>query len=254
MLLALALFLSSDFDQTHARWTEVLAGHVRGEAVDYKALKQDRAGLDAYVGSLETVQPEEFASWPRAQRFAFWIDAYNAYTVKRVVDAYPIESIQDLGDAKGKVWDQEFIPLGRLFPDAGGKDLSLNDIENRILRPTFKDARVHAAINCASRGCPPILAKAFVGEHLDEQLDEQVQRWLADPARNRFDAKTRKVVVSKIFDWFKDDFVRDAAASRLARIAQRPRRSASRIGSAKDLAIEFQDCSWKLNDYPLRKP
>lgn len=254
MLLALALFLSSDFDQTHARWTEVLTAHVRGEAVDYKALKQDRAGLDAYIGSLETVQPEEFAAWSRARRFAFWIDAYNAYTVKRVVDAYPIESIQDLGDAKGKVWDQEFIPLGKLFPDAGGKDLSLNDIENRILRPTFKDARVHAAINCASRGCPPILAKAFVAEHLDEQLDEQVRRWLADPARNRFDAKANKVVVSKIFDWFKDDFVRDAGSVQAWLASHAPEKEREWIGSAKDLAIEFRDYSWKLNDYPLRKP
>jgi hypothetical protein len=254
MLLALALLVSVDFDHTHARWTDVLAAHVHGEGVDYKALKEDRAGLDAYLGSLESVMPEEFASWSRAQKFAFWIDAYNAYTVKRVVDAYPIESIQDLGDGKEKVWDQAFIPLGRLFPDAGEAKLSLNDVENKILRPKFKDARVHAAINCASRGCPPILAKAFVASRLDEELDEQVARWLADPSRNRFDEKAGKVVVSRVFDWFKDDFARDAGSVRAWLAARAPEPARTWLASAKDVAIEFQDYSWKLNDYSLRKP
>jgi hypothetical protein len=243
-----------EFDHAHARWTEVLAAHVHGEAVDYKSLKEERGALDAYLGSLESVQPEEFASWSRAQRFAFWIDAYNAYTMKRVVDAYPMASIQDLDDEKGKVWDQEFIPLGKLFPEAGEKKLSLNDVENKILRPKFKDARVHAAINCASRGCPPLSAKAFVAEKLDDQLDEQVARWLADPARNRFDEKTGKVVVSKIFDWFKDDFVRDAGSVQAWLAARAPEADRSWLASTKDLELEFQDYSWKLNDYPLRKP
>ena len=252
MLLALVLALG--FDHAHARWTEVLSAHVHGEGFDYKSLKEDRSGLDAYLGSLESVQPEEFAAWSRAQKYAFWIDAYNAYTVKRVVDAYPIASIQDLGDANGKVWDQEFIPLGKLFAEAAERKLSLNDIENKILRPTFKDARVHAAINCASRGCPPLLGRAFVAERLDDQLDEQVERWLGDPSRNRFDSKQKKVVVSKIFEWFKDDFARDAGSVQAWLAQHAPEKERVWLGSAEDLKIEFQDYSWKLNDYPARKP
>jgi hypothetical protein len=249
-----ALALLAGFDQSHARWTDVLAAHVHGDGIEYKAIQSDRAGLDAYLASLETVMPEEFASWSRAQQFAFWIDAYNAFTVKRVVDAYPIASIQDLGDATKKVWDQEFIPLGRLFPEAGGNDLSLNDLENKILRPKFKDARVHAAIHCASRGCPPLLARAFVADKLDAELDEQVARWLDDPARNRFDPKAKKIVVSKVFDWFKDDFVRDAGSVQAWIAARAPEKERAWLASANDVAIEFQDYSWKLDDYPARKP
>jgi len=242
------------FDHSHARWSEILAANVRGENVDYKAIQSNRAALDSYLASLESVMPEEFASWSRSQQLAFWIDAYNAFAVKRVVDAYPIASIQDLGDGKGKVWDQEFIPLGKLFPDAGGNDLSLNDIENRILRPRFKDARVFAAIHRASRSSPPLLAKAYVGERLDEQLDSQVASWLADPSRNRFDAQASKVAVSRIFDWFKDDFARDAGSVQAWLAAHAPAKERDWLSSAKEVAIEFQPYSWKLDDDPLRKP
>jgi hypothetical protein len=254
VLLALALALSADFDQTHARWSEVLAAHVRGEAVDYKGLKQDRAGLDAYLGSLEAVQPEEFAAWSRAQRFAFWIDAFNAYTVKRVVDAYPIASIRELDDAEGEVFEQEFIPLGKLFPEAGDRKLSLNDVLNRILRPKFKDARVHAAIHRAARGSPPLFDKAFVADRLEDQLDAQVARWLGDPGRNRFDAKSCKIVLSKVFDAYEGDFTRDAGSVRAWLAEHAPEKERPWLASAKDLAIEFQEFSWKLDDYPLRNP
>jgi uncharacterized protein DUF547 len=250
-LLALVAFGSSrggEFDQSHKLWTEVLSAHVRGDGLDYKKLKDDRVKLDAYIGSLETVMPEEFAGWKREQQFAYWIDAYNAYTIRRVLDAYPIASIQDLADGKTAVWDQEFIPLGRLFPEAGEKKLTLNDVENRILRPKFKDARVHVALNCASRGCPPIFAEALVAERLDKQLDALVARWLADPERNRFDKKSAKIVVSKVFDWFKDDFVRDAGSVQAWIAARAPESERAWLSSADDLKIEFLAYSWKLNE------
>jgi hypothetical protein len=246
--LALAAPRSGEFDQRHERWSEVLSACVRGDGFDYKKLKNDRAKLEAYLGSLEAVMPEEFAGWKREQQFAFWIDAYNAYTVKRVVDAYPIASIKDLGDDKQSVWDQEFIPLGRLFPEAGDRKLTLNDLENRILRPKFKDARVHAAINCASRSCPPLLGEAFVAEKLDRQLDAQVERWLGDPERNRFDRKSGTVLVSKVFDWFKDDFVREADSVRRWIEVHAPGAERDWLSNAKELKIEFLDYSWKLNE------
>jgi len=237
-----------EFDHEHARWTEILSEHVRGEGFDYGKLKEDPAGLEAYLGSLGAVMPEEFAAWKREQQFAFWIDAYNAYTVKLVVDAYPIESIQDLGRSTKAVWEKEFIPLGRLFGEAGDRKLSLDDIEHKILRPRFKDARVHAAINCASRGCPPLRPRAYVAERLDDQLDEQVAAWLADPERNRFDEKENKVVVSKLFDWFKDDFVRDGGSVQAWIAARAPVSERAWLSAAKDLEIGFADHSWKLND------
>lgn len=243
-----ALALAPSFDSSHALWTEVLSACVRGDAFDYRKLKADRSKLDAYLGSLEAVMPEEFAGWKREQQFAFWIDAFNAYTVKRVVDAYPIESIRDLGDDRQSVWDQEFIPLGRLFPEAGDRKLALNDLEDKILRPKFKDARVHAALHRAARGSPPLLGEAFVADKLDRQLDAQVERWLGDPDRNRFDRKSSTVSVSRIFDWYKDDFVREADSVRRWLEKHAPEAEHEWLSNAKDLKIELLEYSWKLDD------
>lgn len=231
----------------HQAWSEVLATNVHGDTFDYKALKKDPSKLDLYLRSLEGVKPDEFAKWSRNERFAFWIDAYNAYTVKRVVDGYPVASIKDLGDEKVSVWDREFIPLGVLAPDLKKPKLTLNDIENKILRPVFKDARVHAAINCASQGCPPIQAGAFTGEKLDEQLDRAVRGWLADPRRNRFDSAKNEIEISQVFEWFQDDFVRDAKSVQ-AWIAKYAPAGQEWIAGAKDVRIRHLDYSWVLNE------
>lgn len=256
-LVALALVATPGFDQSHVAWSDVLRAHVRGDGFDYRKLKEDRAKLDAYLGALEAVMPEEFAGWKKEQRHAFWIDAYNAYTVKRVVDAYPIKSIKDL-DRDGKsVWDQPFIPLGKLFSESGGEKLSLNDVENKILRPGFKDARVHAAINCASKGCPPLSAEAFVADKLDDQLDAQVTRWLSDPARNRFDRKANVAEISKIFDWYKEDFVRDADSVRKWLSIHAPESEREWLESEAILKVRYLEYSWELNDaseQPRKKP
>lgn len=236
------------FDQAHSLWADVLRTHVQGDRFDYKELKADRARLDAYVKSLERVTPADLEAFSRAEQFAFWINAYNAYTVLRVVDAYPIDSVKDLGDDKVSVWDQKFIPLAPLFPESKGEKLTLNDIEHKILRPKFKDARVHAAVNCASEGCPPLAKEAFTAARLDEQLDRQVKAWLAAPARNKFDKSAGKLEVSKVFDWFKEDFVRDAGSVQAWIAKYAPESERGWLAEAKSPKIEFQDYSWKLND------
>lgn len=254
-VLAIALAASTSpptvpaFDHTHALWTEVLGAHLRGEDVDYGKLRADHAKLDRYLASLEAVQPEEFAAWKREEQYAFWIDAYNAYTIRHVLDVYPIASPKDVGgEGRKSFWDQEFIPLGKLFPEAGDRKLSLNDLENRILRPKFKDARVHAVLNCASRGCPPLLAEAFVAERIEEQLDLRVEKWLADPARNRYDRDEKRLRVSRIFDWYEDDFVRDGDSVQAWIGARAPRAEREWITATPNLAVEFLEYSWKLND------
>lgn len=235
------------FDQTHKLWNDVLTARVKSDGFDYKGLKSDRAKLDAYIASLEAVKPDEFAKWSAKEQFAFWIDAYNAYTIRRVVDSYPIASIKDLGDDKVSVWDRDLAPLGALAPDLKKPKLTLNDIENKILRAKFKDARVHAAINCASQGCPPLRAEAITAEKLDKQLDDQVKHWLADTSRNRFDKSKNALELSSIFDWFKDDFIRDAGSVQ-AWLAQRLPDDAAWLDPKKKLDMKFLDYSWKLND------
>jgi hypothetical protein len=256
LLLAAALAFSASaqaqeaakFDHDHALWTEVLAAHVEGDRFDYRALAKDRSKLDAYVAQLETVDAETLAGWNENQRHAFWINAYNAYTIQLVAAKYPLKSIKDIGGVLSSVWDRHFIPLNALHPKGKDKRLSLNDIEHKILRPRFKDARVHAAVNCASQGCPPLRAEAFTAKGLDEQLDSQVRSWLADEKRNKFDRAKRTLQLSKIFDWWKDDFVRDEKSVRAYVAKYAPADVAAWLGEAENVTIRHLNYSWKLND------
>lgn len=235
------------FDHAHALWTEVLTKYVAGDRVDYAALKKDRAVLDRYLSQLHAVKPDQLASWTRQQQLAFWINAYNAHCVSLVVSEYPVDSIKDIGGLFSPVWKKAFIDMPALHPSGKPGRLSLDDIEHKILRPTFKDARVHAGVNCASASCPALRPEAFVAERLDQQLDEQVRKWLADPTRNKFDKAKARAEVSALFDWFEEDFVRDAG-SVVAWIAKyAPEAESSWLKSSK-VTVKYLDYSWKLND------
>lgn len=237
----------SAFDVIHEPWSAILAQRVRGGYFDYAGLLKERAALDAYLTSLESVKPAAFAALSRPEQFAFWIDAYNAYTVKRVLDGYPVKTVRDLGDEKTAVWDQDFVPLGALIPKLAKPKLSLNDIENKILRPTFQDARVHAAIHNATKSCPSLRAEAFTAAKLDSQLDEQVKAWLADTTRNRFDAQKKRVEISKVFEWFAEDFQKEASSATgwIARF--RPSDKGWLIARDKP-AVTYLEYDWSLND------
>ena len=236
------------FDQSHARWTRILAKHVDGDRIDYKAIKKDRSELDAYLKELGSVTPAELAKWSEKERYAFWINVYNAFTVSLVVENYPVESIKDIGSLLSSVWKKRFIPLTALDPEGKGQELSLDVVEHGILRERFKDARVHAAVNCASESCPPLRNEAFVAKRIDAQLDEQVRAWLADSKRNRYDRKNNEINVSAIFDWFESDFERDAGSVQKWIAKYAPESEASWIRSAKGLDIEHLDYSWELNE------
>ena len=241
---------AGSFDHAHAAWTSVLATHVVDDRFDYGRLAKDRGALDAYLAQLHAVTPEQLATWTREQRYAFWINVYNAHTIQLVVDHYPIDSIRDLGGKVfNKVWDKEFIPMAAHHPDGDREKLSLDDVEHGILRPRFDDARVHVAVNCASTGCPPLRAEAFVAARLDEQLDEQALRFLADERRNTFEVSERggRMKVSEIFDWFASDFERDAGSvsAWIARYA--PPEVAAWIAEAEP-EVGFRSYSWALND------
>jgi hypothetical protein len=238
---------AEEFDQTHALWTAVLKAHVHDDRFDYAKLKAEPAQLDQYLKALAGVDPKELAAWTREQRYAFWINAYNAFTVKKVVSNYPLKSIKDLDGALGlkSVFDDDFIALPGLHPEGKDERLSHNDIENGIRPPAFTDARDHAAINCASVSCPALSGEAFVAEKLGQQLEERMRAFLADPRRNRFDPEQRRAEVSEVFKWFKEDFERDAGGVRefLQRFA--PKEAQELLKTAK---LEHLDYDWSLND------
>jgi hypothetical protein len=249
--------LAAGFDHEHALWTEVLEERVQGDRFDYAGLKGERKVLDRYLAQLHAVTPAELDGWTREQQYAFWINTYNAHAVDLVARNWPVKSIKDIGGFFSPVWDKEFIPMRALHPQGKRENLSLDDIEHLILRPRFRDARVHAAVNCASIGCPPLRAEAYVAARLDAQLDEQVRGWLADPARNRYDRSESTIRVSEIFKWFDEDFERDAGSVEAWIQRYAPPEEAAWMRSAKKLRRKYVDYDWKVNalrQSPARKP
>lgn len=178
----------------HATLDSLLQKHVSDAGkVNYKGLKADKATLDSYCQMLSENPVQE--SWREEEKKAYWINAYNAYTLKLIVDNYPTKTILNFDG--GKTWDVRRIKIG-------DKKYSLNNIENDILRPQFKDSRIHFAINCAAKSCPPLWNRAFTPENLESSLEARTQTFVNNPKFNSISAS--RAQVSKIFDWYGVDF------------------------------------------------
>jgi hypothetical protein len=186
--------IQKDMPPDHSSWTRLLQKHVntKGE-VDYAGFKQDQSLLEAYLKEL--AHNPVASGWSRNEKLAYWINTYNAFTVKLIVDNYPVESITNLKG--GKPWDVKWIQLG-------GKTYSLNQIENEIIRPQFKEPRIHFAVNCAAESCPPLLNKAWTAAQLNTYFEQQTKAFINHPAYNQI--SPNRVQVSKIFDWYGEDF------------------------------------------------
>jgi len=237
---------SGKFDPEHKLLDDLLVRFVHPEGVDYQGLAKESDQLETYLASLSAVPLETFVEWSRDERFAFWANAYNAYILRLILDNYPVDSIRDLGGKLfGRVWDHQLIPLGHLAPELDHALLSFNDIEHGILRPQFQDARVHAAVNCASTSCPPLGIHAFVGARLETQLEAAMTGFVGDETRNHLDRKAGSLAVSSIFDWFIEDFERDAGSVRAYL-----RRYAGEAGGEwmESAKLSYLDYSWALND------
>ncbi len=181
-------------EMDHSAFDKLLRIHVSNSGnVDYKGLKRKEAELDSYLRKLGENVPS--TSEPRNERLAYWINAYNAFTIKLILNNYPLKSIIDLHG--GKPWDQKWI-------DLGGKIYSLNQIEHEIIRPRFQDARIHFAVNCAASSCPPIPNKAFTSGNLNSLLNQRTSAFINSTTYN--DIAGNKVSLSKIFDWYGEDF------------------------------------------------
>jgi hypothetical protein len=238
LMLAVAAPAAQAFD--HAAWDALLHKHVvvlpgaHESRVDYAGMARDRAALEGYLDSLQKVSGAEFAGWPKGERKAFLINAYNAFTVEKILTRWPdLRSIWDFGRVFGNPFKDEFFSLL-------GKPMSLDGIEHGMLRKkgAYDDPRVHFALNCASIGCPMLREEAYAAARLDAQLDEQAQRFLSDRTRNRF--RDGALEVSKIFDWFKEDF--EPRAKFFARYAQA-------LGApGGEAPMRFLDYDWSLND------
>ncbi len=256
LLFSVASFASSsaaaaaDVTFDHSAFDALLRKHVKGDRVDYVALKADRAALDGYVASLAALSSDGLSNLTRDEQMAFWINAYNALTLRSILDVYPIQtptiklntfprnSIRQIDD----VWKKKHRVASRA--------VSLDDVENEILRKEWKDPRVHASINCASKGCPPLRAEAFTGAKLSDQLDEQMKKFVADPLRNHVDPKAKKVEVSSIFKWFGEDFEAKQDERAILNFLTKfgPAEWKPFLENFDPDDVDFADYDWSLND------
>ncbi len=241
----------------HSSLDRLLREHVDGDRVDYARLLRNRATLDAVLAGMARITPSQLADQSPAARMAFWINAYNAWTLRSILDHYPIESslLRSLVYPENSIRQIDDVWQKR-HPVASGR-WSLEQIEHEILRPKHRDPRIHFAINCASVGCPPLRAEAYRGEVLEQQLEEQAREFLNDARRNRISPTQNVVEVSRIFEWFGADFRDDASFTAdgpapkavLRRIAEWvDEGSRDFVRSFPPDQVEYRAYDWELND------
>ena len=261
VVLAIGILLASvsafALDHSHAAWDALLKKHVKyvqdGNAsrVDYTGFMKDRAQLKAVLDEYQKVTKAEFDAWTKPQQQAFLINAYNAFTIEKILTRYPnIKSIRDFGSVFGNPWKDKFFTLF-------GQPSYLDFIEHETLRKegVYDDPRVHVAVVCASIGCPMLRNEAFVTEKLEPQLEDAMKRFLSDRTRNRFNPETRKLEVSRIFDWYGKDFekghkgyksVKGTFAKYADLLAQKEEDRALVKGEKAE--VSFLEYDWSLND------
>lgn len=219
----------------HKLWEELTRSYVTEAGfVNYKGFITDSVKLNKYLDLLSKNHPND--TWTSNERKAFWINAYNAFTIKLIVDNYPVKTIKDLGGSIYKVntpWDIKFIQIGE-------EEYDLNNIEHGILRDQWKDPRIHAAVNCASVSCPALMKGAFTADKLDVQLDAQMKRFILDKSKNQISKDQLKL--SKIFKWFTGDF-KDISPDVISYINK-----FSEVQVSEDAHIDYFEYDWNLND------
>jgi Protein of unknown function, DUF547 len=211
-------------ESDHSVWNDLLKKHVSTTGkVNYKGFKADLEILDAYMRSLNENAPSENAT--KEERLAYWINAYNAVTIRLIVVNYPLSSITKLDG--GKPWDVKRY-------SNGGKKMSLNDIENNILRP-MGDARIHFALNCAAKSCPPILNEAFTADNVKKLLESRTKQFINS---SRTVIEKDAIKVSKVFEWYAKDF---------GNVVDFVNKYA-KVKASKTAKVTYQDYDWSLNE------
>ena len=213
----------SQAQKEHTPFQELLSSHVTATSVDYVKLKNVAHKLDAYLRTLTDIVPTYEDRSAKAK--AFWINAYNAFTLKLIIDHYPIKSIRDLHH--GNPWDVAWIQLG-------SNKYTLNQIEKDILIKGFGDPRVHFAINCAAKSCPPLSKIAFTSLNVEAQLEELTRNFINNDSFNQLSES--QAAVSRIFEWYAEDFGQVSDYLR-------------KYGSVASIGpITYTNYDWSLND------
>lgn len=240
-LLFIGIFIAQvAFSQTgvsHKAYDELLQKYVDEKGmVDYKGLKAERPKLQSYLNILESNPPQD--NWTRDQKLAYWINAYNAFTLELILEHYPVASIKDIGSTikipfVSTAWDIKFINIGN-------EEYDLNNIEHGIIRKEFNEPRIHFALVCAAVSCPKLQRRAYSPEKLEEQLTKATKEFLANPAKNEF-KNTNQATLSKLFNWYGGDFKNNGTLIEFINQYAPTKLS-------KDADIDWKDYDWALNE------
>ena len=244
------------FDPNHTVFEGVLRESVKNGFVNYAGLKKNPKSLNRYLADLSQVKEQAFGAWDENQQLAYLINLYNAATLKLITDNYPVESIKDIGGFFKGPWGQPVVPLF-------GKSITLNTLEHRIIRIDYNEPRIHLALVCAAKGCPPLRSEAYTGEKLDTQLDSQTRVFLGNPIKFRIDRLSKTVYISPLFKWYGKDF-KFAPKSGFDGLNKKERAVLNFCGrylsdaDQKYLAegrysIKYLDYDWSLNERKVEK-
>jgi hypothetical protein len=247
-----------DFDHTHRLYDSVVQAVVSNGSVDYRGLKAYPGDLNRYLAALAQVTETQFNAWSKARQLAFLINDYNAETLRLIIDHYPVQGIKDIGSLFKGPWDQ---PVVRMF----GRSVTLNVLEHDIIRKRYSEPRIHMALVCAAKGCPPLRSEAYTAERLDAQLDDQTRQFLANPIKFRIDRQKGTVYLSPIFKWYGSDFLgKHLPDSGFAGIKETERavvNFCSRYLYPDDRAylqaggysVRYLDYDWSLNEWRVQQ-
>lgn len=209
---------------------ELLQKHVSKEGlVNYQEFKKDLPKLQQYIQYLEKTIPEE--NWSENRQKAFYINAYNAYTILLIIEHYPLKSITDIKLDEKTAWKIPFVKIG-------GKTITLDFLEHEILRKKFTDPRIHVGVNCASISCPKLSNVAFTEQNIDSELEKLMHEFINDSSKNKLSANALEI--SAIFDWFKSDFIKKSSL-----IAYLNQYSKTKINPTAN--IQFLQYDWNIN-------
>lgn len=244
------------FDHEYRAYADLLRAHVRGDRVAYRALKDHRAALDAVVRGFGAASEPDVQGWSRPRQIAFWINAYNVFTLRAIVDHYPIAGSWFSLSPRNSIRQIDGVWTALRWRVAG-RDLTLDDIEHRILRPVYREPLVHFAVNCASVGCPPLALEPYRADELDAQLEAAATRYLSSP--QGLVVQGDALSVSSILKWYGEDFVERYAGrgpgagspvdrAILALVAAFGPAQARVVAAGGRARVRYLSYDWSLND------
>lgn len=233
--------VAGSFDHTHKSFDLLLKKYVSNGMVNYKGFQSEESSLAQYLDSLSKVSESEYNAFSQSEKITFLINAYNAFTIRLILDHYPLKSITDIGSpfsklnlVRGTPWKKEFFTLI-------GKKRTLDWIEHEKLRKEFSEPRIHFAIVCASIGCPALSSDAYSAPIIEKQLQAAKKTFLSTTSKNAYNAEKNILTISQIFNWFKDDFTKKGTMIEFLQ-------DGFPVKIKTDAVIEYSEYNWMLNE------